>query len=153
MESGWHFCSGFGLGEAGRGEEEAEPSGPMLGCGRNPEKGRGSGEGGEDACAQTRGPLKLQRKLRVASCSLLPPPSIPQAAQPSPPGPLIACFLWASVEPAAAWTSLPRLCVWTLECEGFCGGPLKQCHRAQRKEEHGSQHWTDLSSVICPIAY
>lgn len=112
---------------AGRGDEEAGLPGPMLGCSRNPEKGRGSGGGIEDACARQAGPLRLWRKPRVASRSVPPPSGLQAPAQPTCPSD--PCFLWGlrgacsypsqAAEAEAASCLPPRLWVWMCECRGL----------------------------------
>lgn len=65
-----------------------------AGLRQEPRKGEGAGGGGQDACAQTRGPLRLQRKPRVASCSVLPPSQQPAGRPARPTCPSDPCFLW-----------------------------------------------------------
>lgn len=110
----------------GRGDDEAGPSEPMLGCSRNPEKGRRPRGGGMDACAQTRGALRLQRKpMWPLAASSLPPSSL-QATRLSPPVPLIPASSgpqwtlqllgWGCRGRASSPACLPRPSLWTLCC-------------------------------------
>lgn len=156
------FAVALGWERGGRGGEEAGPSGLLLGCGRNPEKGRGPRGGSQDASAQTRGPLSLGRKPRgPLAVSFLPPGSLP-AAGPSPPVPLISCFLWglrrarsclgqaAEAEEALLPASPGRVCGHM--SVGDLGGWLKRSHREQGKKKRGSWHCTGLSSDAGPTA-
>lgn len=117
VESGWHFCSGFGLGTQWEACRGGWAFWAHVGLRQEPEEGRGSGAGGEDACAQTRGPLRLGGSPGASQR----PPSLPAAGRPRGPAHLSSDgrFLWGlrGVCSCLAQASRrpPRPCLRTLD--------------------------------------
>lgn len=91
----------LGWERGGRGGEEVGLQGSCWAA-AGTQKVEGPRGGSQDASAQTSGPFESREETQGASCSVLPPPGSLPAAGPSPPVPLISCFLWALCRASAA---------------------------------------------------
>ena len=160
MESGWHFCGGFGLGTGWEGWRGGWAFWAPAGLRQEPRKGEGAEGRRPGRQCSDKGALEAPEETQggLLQC----PSSLPAAAGPSPPVPLISCFLWgllrarscldqaAEAEEALLPASPGRVCGHV--SVGGLGGSLKRCHRTQGKEKRGYRHCTGLSSDPGPTA-